>query len=371
MLRGAGRSLGAIRALGRARGLAILGVMALVCLPALARLKTDDDIRLLQSSNAALLGEEAEVRAVVGGGDFSRFIVVEGETEEEVLERELAVRELLDALVGREEIGAYFAVSASVPPVSQQRRDARKLATALSSNRRSVDAYFMEIGFSERASSGMWSALGAPEPSALKVRAWLESPASFAQRDLWIGETSRGVASVIMLQDVRDEASLEAIEGSNVSYVNKVADISRLLRLYRTKAAGLAGFAYLAIFLFLVVRYGVRLGICASVPSVMAALSVFGVFGYLEFPLNIFHMLGLLLVLGISVDYAIFLAESREAPNATLLAVTLSGITTLLSFGLLAWSETPFLHGFGSAVLIGVCVAFLTAPLAVLAVGRP
>ena len=198
----------------------------------------------------------------------------------------------------------------------------------------------------------------------------MESPASFAQRDLWVGTTSRGVASVVMLNEVRDASGVLAITASGVSYVDKVSDISQILRHYRTKAARLVALAYLAIFVFLVARYGVRLGVCASVPSILAALSVFGVFGYAGFALNIFHMLGLLLVLGISVDYAIFFAESRASAGPTLLAVALSGVTTLLSFGLLAWSETPFLHGFGSAVLIGICVAFLTAPIAVRALGK-
>jgi predicted exporter len=47
-----------------------------------------------------------------------------------------------------------------------------------------------------------------------------------------------------------------------------------------------------------------------------------------------------------------------------LLAVWSAGTTSLLSFGLLAFSGVPAVHGFGLTMLIGIilCVAF--APLA-------
>lgn len=370
LLRLSTRMIRRLDAIPPARAVAGLLLIAACSLPALGQLQVDDDIRALQASSPSLRDEEDRVRAVVQAGDFSRFFVVEGRDAQEVLEREVALRVHLDALVARGHLGAYFAVSSAVPPASEQRRQASKLATALDAGRPAVTAYFEEVGMGPRASQGLWSALEAAPAAPLEVTTWMESPASFAQRDLWVGTTSRGVASVVMLSEVRDASGVLAITAPGVSYVDKVSDISQLLRRYRTKAARLVALAYLAIFVFLVARYGVRLGVCASVPSILAALSVFGVFGYAGFALNIFHMLGLLLVLGISVDYAIFFAESRASAGPTLLAVALSGVTTLLSFGLLAWSETPFLHGFGSAVLIGICVAFLTAPIAVRALGK-
>nr|WP_072599089.1 hypothetical protein [Vibrio vulnificus] len=59
-----------------------------------------------------------------------------------------------------------------------------------------------------------------------------------------------------------------------------------------------------------------------------------------------------------------FFAE-QQGSHSTLLAVTLSAITTLLSFGLLALSATHAIHSFGLTVLSGIFVAWLLAPMAI------
>ena len=47
-------------------------------------------------------------------------------------------------------------------------------------------------------------------------------------------------------------------------------------------------------------------------------------------------------------------------------AITLSALTTMLSFGLLSLSSTYAVHSFGFTVLIGIACAYLLSPLAVL-----
>jgi predicted exporter len=71
-------------------------------------------------------------------------------------------------------------------------------------------------------------------------------------------------------------------------------------------------------------------------------------------------VLALMLLLGIGVDYGIFFQDhpGRSDP-VPWLAVGLSSVSTLLSFGLLGLSKTPALQAFGLTMLIGtvsVCV---------------
>jgi predicted exporter len=72
-------------------------------------------------------------------------------------------------------------------------------------------------------------------------------------------------------------------------------------------------------------------------------------------------VLGLLLVLGLGVDYGIFLREGSAARPVTLLAISIAAVTTLLSFGMLSASVTPFIHSLGLAVLLGVASTWLLA----------
>ncbi len=74
---------------------------------------------------------------------------------------------------------------------------------------------------------------------------------------------------------------------------------------------------------------------------------------------------GLVLVLSIGFDYAIFCREATEAQkDVTMLGILLAFVTTLLSFGLLAFSGIFALRSFGLVLFIGTIVAFALSPLA-------
>jgi predicted exporter len=84
-------------------------------------------------------------------------------------------------------------------------------------------------------------------------------------------------------------------------------------------------------------------------------------------PLNLFNWLALMLVIGVGVNYAVFLREGAVRAQADLGAVwagvMLSAATTLLSFGLLGMSEMPALQSFGATLALGIAVSVLLAPL--------
>ena len=97
---------------------------------------------------------------------------------------------------------------------------------------------------------------------------------------------------------------------------------------------------------------------------VIAATASLSVLGLLGEPINLFNIMALLLVLGIGVDYALFYRETGTEHPATLLAIALSSVTTLLAFGLLALSKTTAIHSFGLTILIGIIAAFILSPMA-------
>jgi predicted exporter len=68
-------------------------------------------------------------------------------------------------------------------------------------------------------------------------------------------------------------------------------------------------------------------------------------------------------VVGLGMDYVIFIAEMRDNALETLSAIALSSITNLLSFGLLSLSVLPAVSAFGSALFIGCCCNLLGALL--------
>ncbi len=117
---------------------------------------------------------------------------------------------------------------------------------------------------------------------------------------------------------------------------------------------------HLSVFLLLFVRYGREVWRVVLPPLIASILTLALLVG-LGQGVNIFHLMALILVLGIGLDMGIFLIETDESPY-TWLAVSLSICTSLLAFGLLALSRTPVLHHFGLTVLVGLSLVWLIAP---------
>ena len=83
-------------------------------------------------------------------------------------------------------------------------------------------------------------------------------------------------------------------------------------------------------------------------------------------PLSVFHLVALLLVMGIGINYALFFlraTEMRDRLPRTLQTLALVSGTTLCAFGALAFSRTPVLHAIGLTVSLGVVFSLLASAL--------
>jgi predicted exporter len=72
--------------------------------------------------------------------------------------------------------------------------------------------------------------------------------------------------------------------------------------------------------------------------------------------MNLLHLVGLLLVVAIGSNYALFfdrMAQGATSAPRTLASLTLANVTTVSSFGVLAISDIPVLHAIGSTVALG------------------
>jgi predicted exporter len=97
------------------------------------------------------------------------------------------------------------------------------------------------------------------------------------------------------------------------------------------------------------------------VPTALASTLSVALLGWLGVPLQLFSVLALVLLLGVGVDYGIFLLE-HPGDGVSWLAIVLGASSTLLSFGLLALSATPALRAFGLTMLAGIGAVWALSP---------
>jgi len=148
---------------------------------------------------------------------------------------------------------------------------------------------------------------------------------------------------------------------SAVTWVDKPAEISELLQRYRVSMTELLALGHLLVLAALCLRFG-RSAWRAWLPTVLASLAVVITMALMGEPWQLFNVLALMLLLGVGIDYGIYLQEHEDDPQAWL-AVVIGAGSTWLSFGLLGLSQTPALRAFGVTLMLGLPIVLLLAPL--------
>ena len=342
--------------------LIVLAVLAVVIAWGFTRVRIQDDVKALQQSPAQLVSEEQRVREVLGSGVETRFFLVSGDSEQAVLETEERLTRALDALVNAGDIASYRAVGTGVPSLELQRRNHELLVAAYKPGAL-LDRVMTSLGFEPPAIERRRAEFEAAD-APLTVDEWLASPASQGARHLWLGEVGSRFATVVTLGGITNVESLKQLQLPGVRLIDRIAQTTETMSRYRHAMTLLLAAVYAVAALILLLRFGRRDAARMLLPSVVATLTTVGIFGWLGVPFNLFTLLALWLVLGLGIDYGIFLRHGREHRVTAILSVTLSACTTLIAFGLLALSATPFIRSIGLTLLFAITLSWLFALLA-------
>ncbi|MEX8194665.1 MMPL family transporter [Comamonas guangdongensis] len=339
-----------------ARGSVVLCALMLTGLWLGGGVRIQDDVRQLQNGDPTLVAQQRRVSEMLGLPSPAQFYLIQGHDAEQVLQREEALKQRLDALVQQHQLAGYAAVSDWVPSAQQQAQDAALV--------RGVQTDVLQ-GISQQ----LGEAFAAPQAvagPALTVQDWLNQPIAAAARQLWLGERDGAVRSMLMLRGVQGLAALPRLETAaqgleGVSWVDKPAEISGLLQGYRVSMTELLLLGHGLVLGALWLHFG-RKAWRAWLPTVLASLAVVVVMAVWGQPWQLFNVLALMLLLGVGIDYGIFLQEHEDDPHAWL-AVVIGAGSTWLSFGLLGLSSTPALRAFGVTLMLGLPLVLVLAPL--------
>jgi len=126
-------------------------------------------------------------------------------------------------------------------------------------------------------------------------------------------------------------------------------------------------FAAIVILLLITLRSPLRVARVVT-PLALAVLAVAGGFALVGHPLTILHVIGMLLIVAVGSNYALFF--DRRATDAhpgsvplTLASLIIANVATVVSFGILAFSSVPVLAALGSTVAPGALLALVFSAL--------
>ena len=345
-----------------------LGTLVLAGL-ALPRLVWVDDLASLGEPDPALLAEEQRVRERLSSFDSGRLVVALAEQPEEAIARNEAVHARLSEEIAAGRLAGVRSLHALLWSEDLQRRN---LALLRASDRlpERLEAAFQQAGFRAGAFAPFASALEAkPEPLTLaELRA---SPLGELGSTLVLDLGGR-TGVVTYLRGVRDAPSVKRALADlpGVHWFEQRAFLNEIFANFRNRTVRQTAFGSLLVLPLLMLRYrGIRRALAAFLPSVLAALVVVSTFAALGQEVNLLHVVSLLVVMGMGVDFGIYLVDGAlgsRALGATLISILLCCLSTLLTFGTLALSSHPALRAIGLTSGLGIALSFLFAPATLL-----
>ena len=333
----------------------------------------ENDIAQLSPIPEKQLALEKQMRKELNLPNVSYWVIVTGETEQSVLVRTESVAEKLQALKEQGALNGFDAVTKYLPSIEKQTERMKALPSSdkLKENLRIAQA---GLPFKKNAFEGFIQEVSQAKNSEFLTSDRFQgtllgarvNKLFYNQGNLWF--------SLISLKGTFDQKliarAINDFPAENVFVLEPRKTSNTMINRYRDRALLFFGWGCLiiAITLKVALRQWTTLGrvlipIFGSVLTVMAILIASGV------RLSLFHLVSLLLVIGLGIDYALFLnsqPKSKEERSKTRQALLICNLSTVSVFGTLAFSTTPVLRAIGATVAIGafLCLwySFIFAP---------
>jgi predicted exporter len=207
-------------------------------------------------------------------------------------------------------------------------------------------------------------------------RAALEGSNLGLKLDTFLVQRDGGWSLMLPLRGVKDAQGIE----QGIRHVSEMPfvllDMKReseqMFRDYRHEAAKNAMLGALAIVALLFVSLrSLRRVVEVSLPLAAAVVAVTTWLILSGHTLSIFHLIGLLLVVAVGSNYALFFDQrctSAQDRERTVTSLLFANASTVLGFGLLSFSQSPVLNAIGSTVAVGAVLSLVFS--AILIVGR-
>lgn len=337
------------------------------------QLRYNGDLRVLDAPDPAVIADEAHFTATWGAKGDQAFVISHGDTLKDALNTNSRVYRFLQA--GNFENFQSLAPILPGPEVQQHNRHTWN--QFWDSIRPEFDTHFLKAatnrGFSERAFTPFFQEIE-KDPGLLSPEKLLNGPlqpmlATMLRTLPGLDDTEHGKRFMALTTVAINTGNLQQLIslGDNDPAVTVIAnskwrgEVERLLRKDIALLSLLAGSAIVLLVSIQFRKIDATLAVLAPVLSALAAMSVFCWLTNGE--LNMMHVIMGIMVIGLSVDYGIFVVCSRHDNHVTssAIAVSICAASSLIGFGVLAFAGHPALHSLGITVLVGIGVAWPVA----------
>ena len=340
---------GYVRIINRKIILASFIIVIVISIIAIPRVKVNFSANQLYNTPDFLLESETEVYKRLNTSLAKNIIISRGDT-------------LSKALLAEESIGDYFtnnymAISRVLYSEERQRNNIKlvedKLMPLLKEQVNALD-------LNENSYNKIITEFENIKNEILDINKIIDEPSFSDLKKIIV--TNNNKYFLIATSDYNTNNIIKS-ENKDVKIFNLNEEINDALDSTAKTALKMAVIAYILIFIAMIIFFNKKQALAIILVQMMSTLINLSLHSIFSININIFSIFALILSIGISIDYAIFFSNSAADKEITFLAVFLSMMTTVLSFGTLAFSGFIPVKSFGLFLFIGVLSSFIISPI--------
>ncbi len=284
--------------------------------------------------------------------DPTCWLILSGDSEEEVLQLEESLSSKIP--------DPYISITRFVPSMKRQKESLAAAEKLIPYTQDQMDA----LGFEEEDATAVLNDFENAKGKFLTPDDELPSTLKSLVDILWIGKVDGKYYSIMLPSYISDEEAYKQIaaQDSRIYYENKLSDISAGLDRLTKMICIMFAVAFVVIVVLMKFFYSGRDTFKILTIPLISVLSIITTFAYADMKIEFFCITGVLLVFGLGLDYVIYKRQNKGNATETF-AITLSFITTAISFGALVFSSFIPVHVLGLSIFSGLVASFVCTML--------
>jgi predicted exporter len=323
---------------------------------------------------------DEQLRRDIGAPDVRHLVVVNAHDQESALATSEKISILLQHAVGRRQLEGFESPAVYLPSLATQRARQAALPEPRILRENLHDAQ-RGLPFRPDLFEPFLRDAAAARVQPLLNRASLQDTSLALKVDsLLVNRTgTAGWTAMLPLRGVSDAAAIgrdiALLADKSAVLIDLKHESDTLYQSYRGDVItnSLLGTVGIVALLLVSLRSPRRV-LEVLAPLVAAVVITFSLLVLSGNPLSIFHLVGLLLVVAIGSNYALFFerqSASVEERERTIVSLLFANVTTMTGFGLLAFSKVPVLHAIGSTVGIGAILSLAFSAILIARAPKP
>jgi predicted exporter len=307
---------------------------------------------------------DEELRSALGAPNVRHLIIARGHSMEDALQAAERTGARLDALVPGGALAAYDSPARHLPSAQAQRARQDALP-ARADLQRNLAAAARKLAYRNSAFEPFLADAEAARSAKALVRDDLRGTTLALKVDSLLVERRGEWFALMPLRGVRDAGAVTQAAGADAVVLDIKDASDALYRNYRMQVVlySIVG-VVIIIGLLLAATRSVRRTLDVLMPLAAAVLVTCAILVAMGIALSLFHLVALLLVVGVGSNYSLFFERenfARGNPVRTVAALVLCATSTMIGFGLLGFAGTPVLSAIGLTVAIGAFLSLIFA----------